>query len=520
MGFILLSLASYLWAIVEALVASRIVLLIAVFIGSIFLPTFLGWALTTVLQKTALHGYPMSFGAIHTSLYFSQVPNEVCERPHCWWFNVRVENFVFKNPPETATSPAFDGDFLRVENVKFTCGLDRGTIVRSLKLVARLTWTALKQIGKPKTPPLAKQVKGMPEPMESLGEIIFYDLSFNRVCLDFTLSGKTFNRKLPTTFNINALTTALAEGDVRASLGEGKPLPNCLSARIVRARGLKAMDVCRLSGTRSSDPYVRITARHERRWTTTAIQNLNPMWNETFTMHVPDASTVLQVEMLDEDFVKSDLIGSWIMTMKWLAVDPRHCKHNCEESFTVTKDADGYPIVRGWFRLMDSNGDTEDENGNMTCGEIEMELNWRFSKVMHETEVLHELTALEQLKMNSAETQLRLGSIPRVIHRLESFPLRFRVHRCTLRDISVNLKDMFMGFNPHERKRFQSLSVNSTGQESDGDMSFDERDGIQIGVLYISKALKGSKNLWELRSYFLGFYCFLLVCRLKISVLC
>ena len=82
MAFILLSLLSYLWEILEGLVASRIVLLIVVSIGSVFLPTFLGWVLTTVLQKTVLHGYPMSFGAIHTSLYFSQVPNEVCERPH------------------------------------------------------------------------------------------------------------------------------------------------------------------------------------------------------------------------------------------------------------------------------------------------------------------------------------------------------------------------------------------------------------------------------------------------------
>jgi hypothetical protein len=418
---------------------------------------------------------------------------------------VRVENFVFGNPPETATSPAFleNSYFLRVENVKFTCALNRRTIIRGLKLCMRLALEALKGMGKAKEPRLARQIQGAPHPWEAiepLGEVIFSDISMNKINLNFTLSpeGNRANnpqKKLPSTFNINALTTMLAEGDVKACLKKGKPLPNCLDIRVIRARGLRPMDVCHFSGGKSSDPYVRLTARDEKRWTSTSIKNLNPMWNERFTIHVPDPSTVLHVEVMDEDFVKSDKIGSWIITLKWLMIDPQHCRHNPAAPFTVTKSADGYPTVRGWFSLGDENGDTEDAEGNMLCGEVEMEMTYRYNRTYDDEKSPSRKTALEQLKENSAETQLRLGPIPRVINRLEAFPLRFRVHRWTLRDISVDLKDMFAGYDAHN----PLVNIESKGDQG---MRYDTNDGIVIGVLYVSKALRGSHDIWQILKKF------------------
>ena len=102
---------------------------------------------------------------------------------------MRVENFVFGNPPETATSPAFleNSYFLRVENVKFTCALNRRTIIRGLKLCMRLALEALKGMGKAKEPRLARQIQGAPHPWEAiepLGEVIFSDISMNKINLN------------------------------------------------------------------------------------------------------------------------------------------------------------------------------------------------------------------------------------------------------------------------------------------------------------------------------------------------
>ena len=73
------------WRILETLLASRTVLLLVVLLISIFLPTFLGWARTTILQNTAMRDYPIYFGSIHLGLYFSLLPYMDMDAPQCWW---------------------------------------------------------------------------------------------------------------------------------------------------------------------------------------------------------------------------------------------------------------------------------------------------------------------------------------------------------------------------------------------------------------------------------------------------
>ena len=495
---IALSYLDFFTTLLESVLFSKTFFFFCIGFASLFGPHFLGWLLTTTLRKTVLNDYPLSFGAIHISVYYNSIPYEKEMISHCWRLNVRVENFVFGNPPPTATSPSFDHGsyFLAIGQVKFTLAVDPTTIGRAFKRGMTSLWRALRRNSVDNR--LAKQVKNSIVAPEVLGEVVFSDISFNKVDLNFTLSERgpsTLWAEVPPSFNINGLTAAIAEGAVRSRLRKGKLLPNCLDITVVRGRNLRAMDTH--SGQKSSDPYVRMRARHEKRYTTTAMRNLNPMWNEHFSLHAPDASTVLLVEVMDEDLVSSEKIGSWIMTLKWLVCDPTHCKHNTKDGLQVSQDADGYPIVRGWFKLSDSVGDTEDESGNLTCGELELILNWRYSANMAATRRLPAMTAMDQMAMNSVETRLRLGNIDRVIRRLECFPLRFRVLRATLRDISIDIRDIFAGFEAHHP--LKACLIKAAGDQG---MTFTEGDGIRIGVLYVTKALKGSLDLWQVLKRF------------------
>jgi hypothetical protein len=151
-------------------------------------------------------------------------------------------------------------------------------------------------------------------------------------------------------FNINGFTRLLAEGEAFA--GFNGPRPNCLEVHVVAARGLKAMDINRLSGRRSSDPKVKISCRWEQKKTHTVMKNLNPMWNQKFQFHCSDPSCVLHLRVLDEDVSKDQLIGQWMMTTKYLFMDPSSCVHADGTHFKYTrhgKDANGsiiYPSIQ------------------------------------------------------------------------------------------------------------------------------------------------------------------------------
>ena len=171
-----------------------------------------------------------------------------------------------------------------------------------------------------------------------------------------------FNGKLNIPGFVGMIADAEAENlaVLRGWKKRSDPMPNQLEIRIVRARNLvksyaSAKDKRRgknkagssttsvdlsdapsllndkgvkVKAKDSFDPYVVVTARQDKRKTATQNKTDRPMFNETFFFNVTDSSTVLQVEVYNREIGKKDqLLGWWVMTMKYMLCDPYYCWH-------------------------------------------------------------------------------------------------------------------------------------------------------------------------------------------------
>ena len=86
-----------------------------------------------------------------------------------------------------------------------------------------------------------------------------------------------------------------------------------------------------------------------------------------------DPSTVLTVNVWDEDAFTSPLIGRWVMTTRFLVGNPYNCNH-IKGDFKVTRRWDGDKPgtrIEGWFPLVD-----EDYKNMGKVGEIYMAIEW------------------------------------------------------------------------------------------------------------------------------------------------
>lgn len=61
-----------------------------------------------------------------------------------------------------------------------------------------------------------------------------------------------------------------------------------------------------LSGTGSSDPYVKISHGKYKARSTVVNRNLNPVWNETFVFQAKDLTQPISLRVYDHDIVSSD----------------------------------------------------------------------------------------------------------------------------------------------------------------------------------------------------------------------
>lgn len=122
--------------------------------------------------------------------------------------------------------------------------------------------------------------------------------------------------------------------------------PNVLKIDVIEAKGLKAMD----SSTGSSDPYVIVhmgDPEEEHHRTRTIEQDLNPAWNENFTLWAPVGGEdgKVHLSLYDQDPFDSDPLGDVVVPLEQLR--------------------DKGP-VNGWYRV---------ENGT---GKIRLILEWTF----------------------------------------------------------------------------------------------------------------------------------------------
>ena len=271
-------------------------------------------------------------------------------------------------------------------------------------------------------------------------------------------------------------------------------MPNTLRVHVASAVGLKQGSVNLLTGELGCQPRVVLRARHLKEQTRTLrrspshsrdgnggeqvgphVKGAQWVWAEDLVMSLSDPSTVLHVSVYDDSgragASNGVLLGQWVMTLKWLAMDPTYCEHS-----SLHVEADG--SVRGWFVLEDSK-----RAGRGECGELLMHLKWSYEPEQdpeHDERQARQarqggddslttphmpppppppphmpsprtppprapFTALEQLTQNSVESQLRLGSPRRAQRYLSALPYLLDVHRVTIRDIHFFVKDLFMG---------------------------------------------------------------------------
>ncbi len=274
----------------------------------------------------------------------------------------------------------------------------------------------------------------------------------------------------------------------------GKLWPNCLIVQVVEGRNVdvknKTLDPMVTVAVRHQSASTPALLRG----TSSLPDPHNPKWGgpeSTFRFHVTDPSAVLHVTMKDEDATRFRFVGQFIYTLKFFRVKPDHAFH-CEDQLDASNAHDrvgnGFQI-EGWFKLADHNflnhGDPElfppdhgtnpnevDPDGKNPKGPgcVRLKMSWiydkRFDKKTaegrdtgeHDYEASSgawttsspkrkkkqtslrpllsmvseppDMTALQQLQLNSAETQLRMGNQHLVTHMLDTFPLLLDVKVC------------------------------------------------------------------------------------------
>jgi len=287
--------------------------------------------------------------------------------------------------------------------------------------------------------------------------------------------------------SVNGIERCLAESlCIRSQPSFAAPLqrPNRLTVTVVKARHLRLPTKNpRLhsvhppligKGTFNGDPFVSVRARSTETFTKVVMKSDSPMWNEKFHLHVMDPSTVLTVNVWDEDVIKSPLIGRWVITLKYLITDPTNCENGDE--FTVTRlppDRDGKnggTRISGWFPLVDS----EYKNCG-TVGEVFLNIEWANDP---DFDIGYTPSprpdAMGQLLLNAEENDYRGGDPEGDLNAWKSFPVLFNCRMIVIHEVAFFIKDVFAG--------------------SKGFKSMDSKNAIRMPHIYMTQGLLESPD--------------------------
>ena len=474
------------------------------------LPAWYGAVFTYVITRFALHGHPLRTRTLNVTPYVYSWPWRLQLR-------VRADGFGFGNPP------GYPHEFF------IEC--------RSIEVVASAglleLWRTLLRVRVP--------IPLHADPLYcGYGVFTFESIVLNGLQINFEMYRGEFN--------INGFSRDLALGEVRAALPRAmrRTPPNTLRVRVASAVGLKRPSINLLTGELGCEPRVVVRARHRRVATRTLRRSplgsqlpqqqqhasaaddgrgdgaggATPqyVWNEDLVMEdLTDPSTVLHVCVYDDsgapDGRGSSLLGQWVMTLKWLVMEPTWCLAS-----SLSVEADG--TLRGWFVLEDTR-----RQGRGECGELLMSLRWSYeephasavvvSTTREEQPSAHggaadgggdgggsgggsssgggggggsggggggagaapRFSAMEQLTQNAEESQLRVGNPQRAQRYLSALPFLLDVQRVTVRDLDFFVKDLFMGL----RGQVESLAGNTSKQP----------DCVHIDLLECNHAFNG-----------------------------
>ena len=407
----------------------------------VMMPRLLGILMTWVITEKALHGYTLDFGEFHLFAPWVGADGKLHLR-------VEARKMGFGNPT------ARDGGkktnyphryFVQVRSVYVEFAASWSTLAGLLDLV-NTPWSPFPTVCARRTQrgKLAKYVGAL----DAVGEV-------DGIMINFEM----FKGK----FNINELVTQLAEGDIVDFIDQKQP-PNTLIIELISLRNIMA----KRSGVRS--PYVEVSWRGVTHHVTEKVKSDAPLWQDRVVIPLTDPSTVIVVKVKDG----SAMLGMWIMTAKWLVINGPNfpfCRANhIDTEFTNWKTGS----VGGWFPLINQKSQSEGK-----LGEINMQLQWKYdASTLPPAE--RELTALQQLTMNSDETTLRIGNLKEWTSMLNCFPVLLNVDRLTFRDVNFLLKDLFMGYKgvaeAHNKKDVKGILIPRidvtnpfrTGESADG----------------------------------------------------
>jgi hypothetical protein len=217
--------------------------------------------------------------------------------------------------------------------------------------------------------------------------------------------------------------------------------PNCLEVQVLGARNLKSMDRDGLS-----DPYYVVQVHKEERRSEPVLNSLNPSFPlgrvEQFPLY--DASTVIQVRLLDADVARSEFLGQWVMAAKWLQINPeRFGKYVEWDTLTTADQKDGW--ICFWAPLV--NEDFRDEG---MCGDVHVKLRWIHSPAFPDKSLVAgtfvEESPLEQLNELRKDIRMRLGDLEWLKEMLKHIPVLLDFHGdVILQNTKLSIHDLLFG---------------------------------------------------------------------------
>eukprot|EP00633_Aureoumbra_lagunensis_P008064 CAMPEP_0197325098 /NCGR_PEP_ID=MMETSP0891-20130614/71484_1 /TAXON_ID=44058 ORGANISM="Aureoumbra lagunensis, Strain CCMP1510" /NCGR_SAMPLE_ID=MMETSP0891 /ASSEMBLY_ACC=CAM_ASM_000534 /LENGTH=935 /DNA_ID=CAMNT_0042818011 /DNA_START=1477 /DNA_END=4284 /DNA_ORIENTATION=- len=352
-----------------------------------------------------------------------------------------------------------------------------------------------------------------------LATIKIRELFVEGVSLAFDIAGGEFN--------VNRLTRKIADGKVLRALPRHfqHMAPNTLAIRVISVSDIPGHDRLLRVKVTIRDVVVKTCAQLS--------QKGHCIWNHAMEIPCPDASAVIHVQLLETGHTGSTMIGQWMTTAKMMVLD----RLNVFGRDLLTSQADGdidtkrFPGIHvpsyslsgkmalrdkkwlPWLKTTKHQSDTMLESSLSPRSarrvreaasravpvaqlpEIDLELCYFHDPTpngLTQDQVLayRPLTALEQLQMNSAETEKKLGNIAQVEKMLEDFPLLFDVRALEVSHINIYLRPLFSGY--------RGLGDLEVQHEDDSDSEEDQNDASKLlarisgsrrqrGAIYMTK---------------------------------
>ncbi|GBG58797.1 hypothetical protein CBR_g197 [Chara braunii] len=157
-----------------------------------------------------------------------------------------------------------------------------------------------------------------------------------------------------------------------------------LKVHVIRGINLVAKDV------KYSDPYVVVTLGKQTAKTSVIKRNLNPVWNETLMLSIPDPEEKLKLSVFDRDrFTQDDPMGRASVDLSTLAAGAAALEKWKESDPSVRASRGRWvgKVIDGGTRVIVRNGCLDVVNGNVRQslvlqledverGEIEVQLEW------------------------------------------------------------------------------------------------------------------------------------------------